>query len=204
MTLKIAATVVRPSGVSATDARDGVLAAVHGGYVDLCDTWEYAKAGEVMAVAWIRVDALDVAALARLPNVQHAWLVEERPQWDGAERPLAGRPVPGHKQVTFLRRAPALDHEEFARHWAAEHAPLARKHHPALWRYRQNVVVDTLLPGTPGDVDGVAELGMRLRQDFRDRMYDSDEGRAIIGNDVRRFLDLRSSWRLMTREYPVA
>ncbi len=149
--------------------------------------------GDVVAVVTI-----DPTAVGKVPGARHAWLVEPRPQWDG----FTGRAavVPGVKQVTFLYRAASIDRAAFARHWTENHAALARTHHPALWRYRQNVVVDTLLPGTP-DIDGIAELGMRLRLDFRERMYDSDEGRRIVGEDVRRFLDLRRSWQLITREH---
>ncbi|MHB8465864.1 MAG: EthD domain-containing protein [Acidimicrobiales bacterium] len=198
---KIAATVVQPDGLSSLATRTSLLQQT-GGYVDLREG--PAEPGAVVAVVWLRVDAAGEATRTAeaIPFARHAWLVEERPQWDGATA-VRGRPVPGVKQVTFLKRAAGIDHQQFATHWSSVHAQLARRHHPALWRYQQNVVLDTLLPGTPDDIDGIAELGMRLRQDFHERMYDSDDGRRIVGQDVRRFLDLRNSWRMMAREHPV-
>jgi uncharacterized protein (TIGR02118 family) len=153
----------------------------------------------------------DIAALVWLPTslaraeddaegFNQAWLVDTRVQWDKAP-PQPGRPVPGVKQVSLLRRAAAMDRDQFGAHWSDVHAPLARVHHPSLWRYTQNVVVRPLVDGMADDVDGIAELTMRLRLDFSERMYDSPEGRQIVGADVRRFLDLRSSRMLWSREY---
>ncbi|HEY2428647.1 MAG TPA: EthD domain-containing protein, partial [Acidimicrobiales bacterium] len=141
---------------------------------------------------------------------EEAWLVDTRPQWDGlaagvesAGRAAGGdeptRPLPGIKQVSFLRRLPTLDHAGFVAAWE-RHAGLARRHHPVLWRYTQNMVVRPLTPTTP-ELDGIADLTMRLRQDFVDRMYDSPEGRRIIGEDVRGFIDVPAGWRLHAREY---
>jgi uncharacterized protein (TIGR02118 family) len=152
---------------------------------------------DIGAVVWV------AGADAPVDEFDHAWLVESRVQWDGAQaRP--GLPVPGVKQVTLLRRAAGIDHEEFTSHWAEVHAPLARIHHPALWRYTQNVVVRPLRDGPFADIDGIAELGMRLRLDFSERMYDSPEGRAVVSADVRRFLNLRAGRMLWTREYPAS
>lgn len=195
-TRKIMATVVRPESIGTDEIRASLLR-LTGGSVDLVEGWERMAAGEVIALVSLRDSSIE-----GVPHARHAWLVEERPQWDGAPASVKG-PVVGVKQVTFLRRAASIDHAQFADHWSTAHAALARRHHPTLLRYRQNVVVDTLIPGTPEDVDGIAELGMRLRLDFRERMYDSDEGRRIVGEDVRRFLDLRRSWQMITREYPV-
>jgi hypothetical protein len=60
--------------------------------------------------------------------------------------------------------------------------------------------VRPLLPGTP-DIDGIAELTMRLRLDFTERMYDSPEGRRVIGEDTKRFIDRSKGWRVMAREF---
>lgn len=153
--------------------------------------------------AVVQISVLSRDAVPALDFARQAWLVESRPQWDGAagEQRDPSRPVPGIKQVTLLRRAEGIDRGEFARHWTEVHAPLARRHHPLLWRYRQNIVVAPLLPGMDDDIDGIAELGMRLRQDFVDRMYDSPEGRRVVGADVRQFIDLRRSRQFLTREY---
>jgi uncharacterized protein (TIGR02118 family) len=150
-------------------------------------------------IAWLPASA----AGGDLGFASQAWLVDQRPQWDSFGGPrVPGRPIPGVKQLTFLRRAAGIDRETFASHWSSVHAPLARIHHPALWRYQQNVVMKPLLPGMDDTVDGIAELTMRLRLDFLERMYDSPAGRDIVGADVRTFLDLRASKLVWTRERP--
>lgn len=98
-----------------------------------------------------------------------------------------GRPAPGVKMVSFMRRAEALSHEQFVRHWTENHTPLAQRHHTGLWNYTQNVVRRALTPG--GDaIDGVAELHFRTRDDFDHKFFDSDAGRAVILEDVKRFM----------------
>jgi uncharacterized protein (TIGR02118 family) len=119
-----------------------------------------------------------------------AYLVEELVQWEL-------EPEPPVTRFSFLHRQPALTRRQFARHWNEVHPPLARRHHPCLVRYVQNVVVARLSPDA-ADIDGVAELSVRRPDDFVERMYDSPEGREIVGADVRSFIDLRAGWRVVT------
>jgi EthD domain len=110
-----------------------------------------------------------------------------------------GQVSPGLHRMVFLRRAPGLSRDEMATHWARHHAPLVPVHHPAFWEYGQNVVLDTS-SGAP-EVDGIAEMHFRSEQDMRERFYDSDESRRIIGEDVARFLDRGRGWRILGREH---
>jgi uncharacterized protein (TIGR02118 family) len=89
--------------------------------------------------------------------------------------------------VALMRRKPELTHDEFAEHWTTRHAPLALERHEALYDYTQNVVAAALTPDTDA-IDGIAELGFATREEFETRFYDSDEGRAAIAEDVRRFM----------------
>jgi uncharacterized protein (TIGR02118 family) len=131
---------------------------------------------------------------ASLPDDAEAYRVEERPQWDrGGEKVT---------RVAFVRRAAGLTREEFAEHWTNVHAPLARKHHPVLVRYVQNIVVENLTPDAP-EVDGIAELGFRTLRDVHERMYDSPAGAEIIRRDVRRFLDVPAGWRMLAQRQAV-
>jgi hypothetical protein len=72
-------------------------------------------------------------------------------------------------------------------------------HHPAIWRYVQNVVVEAITPDAP-DVDGIAELHFRTYDDLVNRMYDSDDGRDAVQADVRRFIDTPRGWRILNTE----
>jgi uncharacterized protein (TIGR02118 family) len=128
-----------------------------------------------------------------------AYLVDERVQWDYERDWPDGEPSPGVKQLSFVRRLPSLTRDEFAAHWNDVHAPLARVHHPGIWRYVQNVVVEPLTPDAP-ELDGVAELHFRTVDDLRDRMYDSEDGKARIRADVKTFIDVPAGWRMMATE----
>ncbi len=119
-----------------------------------------------------------------------AYRVDERVQWDDGGATIT--------RISFVRRAPGLTHEEFADHWTQVHARLARRHHPGICRYVQNVVVHPLTPGAPA-VDGIAELGFRSLDDLRDRMYDSPADQATIAADVRSFIDVEAGWRMLAR-----
>ena len=125
-----------------------------------------------------------------LPDGSEAYQVDERVQWDQGGAIVT--------RISFVRRAPELTHEQFAEHWTTVHAPLARRHHPGICRYVQNVVVEAITPGAP-TVDGVAELGFRSLADLRERMYDSSEGQAAIAADVRAFIDVPAGWRMLAR-----
>jgi uncharacterized protein (TIGR02118 family) len=98
-----------------------------------------------------------------------------------------------------MRRAEGLSHEQFVRHWIENHTPLARRHHIGLWNYTQNVVRRALTPGGAA-VDGVAELHFRTRDDFENKFFDSDEGRAVILADVERFMMPPSKETALMRE----
>jgi uncharacterized protein (TIGR02118 family) len=113
-----------------------------------------------------------------------------------------GELAPGVKRVAFVSRRPELTHEQFVRHWTEQHTPLAREHHPGVWDYTQNVVRRAYTPGG-GGFDGIAELRFRTRSDSVDRMYDSEEGRAIIAADVRRFIAGPRPESALMRELPL-
>jgi len=125
-----------------------------------------------------------------LPAGAEAYRVDERPQWDRGGETVA--------RIAFVRRAAGLSREEFADHWTNVHAPLARKHHPTLVRYVQNVVIEPATPGAP-EVDGIAELGFRSLRDVHQRMYDSPAGAEIIRRDIQRFLDVPAGWRVLAQ-----
>lgn len=109
-----------------------------------------------------------------------AWTVDER-------RPRVGDQQCDVTMVALMRRKPELDPEQFREHWTTNHTPLALAHHAGLHDYTQNLVLATLTPDTD-EIDGVAELGFRTREEFETRFYDSDAGRRVIGEDVRRFM----------------
>jgi len=129
-----------------------------------------------------------------------AYRVDERVQIDWSRDWADGQPSPGIKQLSFVHRVPALTRDEFATHWSDRHTPLARVHHPGIWRYVQNIVIEALTPDAPG-IDGVAELHFRTLDDLHHRYYDSEAGQRVIRDDVRRFIDRDGGgWRLFARE----
>jgi uncharacterized protein (TIGR02118 family) len=138
-------------------------------------------------------------AVARRVEV---WRVDPRSVITAERVGPDGAAAPGVKMVSFMRRADSMSHEQFVRHWTENHTPLARRHHIGLWNYTQNVVRRTLTPG--GDaIDGVAELHFRTRDDFEDKFFDSDEGRAVILADVKRFMMPPSKETALMRVLPL-
>jgi uncharacterized protein (TIGR02118 family) len=108
--------------------------------------------------------------------------------------------TPGVEMISAVRRTPAIDAAAFDAHWRDRHAPLALRHHPGMWEYRQLVVRATHTPGSP-DFDGLAVIGFPTQGDLRDRLYDSSAGQAIIEEDVARFIDLPRCEATFTGEY---
>jgi uncharacterized protein (TIGR02118 family) len=150
-------------------------------------------------------DLDDVPDRSRLYDVArevNVWRVDTRTPvaWDRTWPD--GEYAPGVKMVSFVRRAEALTHEQFVRHWTERHAPLARRHHLGLWNYRQHVVRRAYTPGGAG-IDGIAELNFRTRASFETEFYDSDEGRAAIAADVKRFIERPSGQAALMRELPL-
>ena len=146
------------------------------------------------------VPARDVLhALARRVEV---WRVDTRVPlaWD-RDWP-DGQYAPGIKMVSFMQRAEGITHEQFARHWTENHTPLATRHHVGLWHYSQSVVRRAYAPGG-APIDGVAELHFRTRTDLDERFFDSDEGRAVILADVRRFMSRPRPETALMRELPL-
>jgi uncharacterized protein (TIGR02118 family) len=127
------------------------------------------------------------------------YAVEERVQWDYERTWPDGAATPGIKQISFLKRLAGTSRAEFAEHWTQVHTRLARKHHPTIWRYVQNVVIEKSSPDAP-DLDGIAELSFRTIGDWRDRKYDSEAGRQIIAADVKTFIEVSSLWHRITKE----
>jgi len=62
-------------------------------------------------------------------------------------------------------------------------------------------VVSRLTDDAP-DIDGIAELSFATVADMRERMFDSDEGRAVIAGDVATFIDLAAGSRVVVAEQP--
>lgn len=96
------------------------------------------------------------------------------------------------KVVFLVRRAPGLSHDEFVRHLLEHHVPLALRHHPRLRRYASSLVVPST-PNTQG-YDAIGELWFDSFEDFREGLYDSDDGRRVIREDVARFCAPGSDW----------
>jgi hypothetical protein len=153
-----------------------------------------------VAMAWFHGPPDPTAPQRWFPDARvDTYVVEEHVRIDYARDWPDGIESPGVRRISFVQSAPGLSRSEMARHWGEVHWPIARVHHPALWRYVQNVVVERFTSDAPV-VDGIAELHFRAIADLRDRFYDSDEGRQIVAHDVSEFLDRGAGWRVLARE----
>lgn len=91
------------------------------------------------------------------------------------------------KMIFLCTRKKGLSPAEYGQRILTNHVPLALAHHPTMQHYRVNLVErprgEPLVP-----VDSIAELSFATNEDFRDRLYASDEGRRIVTADTNTFL----------------
>ena len=179
-----------PHLVCLADATDAILASLMG-----APARPQRHAGLVLA--WPRDDAERGAAEAALAaHTSALYRVDEVLHWDE----LDGR-SDGAVLLTYLvRRRPDLSFAAFQSHYRERHAPLARIHHPGIARYVQNYIEPRERESAP--VDAISELWFRSEQDARTRFYRDEESRRAIGEDVRRFVDLRGGSAFAVRPRP--
>ncbi len=133
------------------------------------------------------------------PEVAHGYLVDEVVQWDGDRESPAGAAPPELTLFYFGRRRRDLDRAAFVARYRDGHGPLARQHHPGIWRYVQHFVVRAVTQGAPA-LDSVAELAFRTLEDHRERFYRDATSPGVIAADVAGFLDVERTWGLVTRK----
>jgi uncharacterized protein (TIGR02118 family) len=177
-----------PHLVCRGDETDAVLASVQG-----TAARPQAHAGAVFA--WPRDIAESGAAEAALARCTSArYRAREVLHWDELGENIAGSVV-----LTYLvARRSDLSFAAFEAHYREKHAPLARIHHPGIARYVQNY----LDPDAGGGFDAISELWFRSEEDARTRFYRDEESRRVIGEDVRRFVDLRRAGAFAARPRP--
>lgn len=121
-----------------------------------------------------------------LLSAGYIYLVEEKVEKPYERDWPVGERSPGVKSFFLALRHPSMTHDEMARYWGEQHAPLALRIHIGMWRYTRNVVTKAESPGAP-DWDGMAILHFKTAEDLRERFYDSEAGRAAIAADVAKF-----------------
>jgi uncharacterized protein (TIGR02118 family) len=158
------------------DATDAILASLSG-----AEATPQAHAGLVLV--WPRDEVECAAAEAALaPHASALHRVQEVQHWDELGDPTEDALVLAY----LVKRRADLSFADFMAHYRERHAPLARIHHPGIARYVQNF----LAPGA-APIDAISELWFRSEDDARARFYRDDDSRRAIGEDVRRFIDLR-------------
>ena len=152
-----------------------------------------------VAMVWLDADA-PVEPDAWFPDqAVDAYVVDEHVRFD-YERTWPDANSVARASAHLVRSSrEGISRAEMARHWGDVHSKLVPVHHPGVWRYVQNVVVDS---GHTERARGGRHRGAALPQRRRSahRFYDSDEGRRIVADDVRRFLDPPHGWRMLAEE----
>ncbi len=82
------------------------------------------------------------------------------------------------KAIILLTRADRASHDDFARWWLQQHAPLA-KQLPGLRRGVFNLVENPV----DGDPDGVSELWFDSQSDF-EAAYASEIGKSVVADSL--------------------
>lgn len=178
-----------PHRVFRADETDAILASLRG-----TEARPQALAGLVLA--WPRDRAECAAAESELARHSSAYYrAREVLHWDELGDATAGAVV-----LTYLvRRRADLSFATFEAHYRERHAPLARTHHPGIARYVQNFID----PGAePSPIDAISELWFRSDDDARTRFYRDEQSIGVIGEDVRRFIDLRGGSAFAVRPRP--
>jgi uncharacterized protein (TIGR02118 family) len=166
-----------PHRVCRADATNAILAAQTGAH-------ERPQPHAGVVLAWPRDPAECAEADAEIARCTSAhYRAREVVHWDELGDAAAGAVA----LIYLVRRLPDLSSSAFEAHYRERHAPLARIHHPGIARYVQNFVE----PGDEG-LDAISELWFRSEADARTRFYRDAESVGVIGEDVRRFIDLRS------------
>jgi uncharacterized protein (TIGR02118 family) len=148
-------------------------------------------------LAWPR-DQVECAAaeseLAR--HVSAHYRAREVLHWDE----FAGADGDAVVLTYLVRRRADLSFADFEAHYRERHAPLTRIHHPGIARYVQNFIEPQGAESEP--IDAISELWFRSEDDARTRFYRDEESARVIGEDVRRFIDLRSGTAIAVRPRP--
>ena len=115
------------------------------------------------------------------------YVVDEHIRKDCRPALVAGARTPGVKQLFYLTRPAEKSRDAFVGHWRDVHAPLAMRSHVGMWKYVQNVVVESFPSSAPA-FDGIAELHYPTLADARTRRYDSPADRDAIAADRPNFV----------------
>jgi len=90
------------------------------------------------------------------------------------------------KLIFLCRRRADITHERYVDLLLSAHVPIALKHHPTMRRYVVNIVERTA-DGWDA-LDSIGELSFDSLEDFREQLYDSPAGKAIVERDVAGFM----------------
>lgn len=90
------------------------------------------------------------------------------------------------KLIFLCRRRTDLGHERYVELLLGGHVPIALRHHPAMRKYVVNIVERS--PAGWEELDSIGELSFDSLADYRERLYDSPQGKEIIERDVRGFM----------------
>ena len=150
------------------------------------------------ALLWAdRPSSAPVAPPADLAPAIERWAgfrFSSRPAWDDTGSDGIAAQV---KQVSFLHARADLEPGAFARHYR-EHVAVARVHHPAICRYAQHDVIETV--GDAGlDTQGISELWFADEATLVARYFAGPQSVAAIRADNREYIDFAGTLSLLVR-----
>ncbi|MDA7785455.1 EthD family reductase [Pseudomonadales bacterium] len=122
-----------------------------------------------------------------------------------SERTLKNQPLstlnpdqlPGSVGVFPMVASPQIGPKAADKHWHEHHGPLALEVHSAMTHYYQLTVIHRF---TGADWNGLALCCFESEYDFRNKFYNSAEGKQRVAEDVLKFADTQNSpRRVVTR-----
>jgi hypothetical protein len=152
------------------------------------------------ALLWCWFDEPIVAAVSGLGEVGAVLHVQESVGWDRSDDGGGALGPETVKMVSFVVRRPEVERRKFDRDYA-EHVAVARVHHPGVWRYVQNLVIDGTGPGADG-VEAVSELWYQSGEEFVTRFYENDESPGVVKADNEEYIDFARTRSLIVLASP--
>ena len=141
------------------------------------------------------LSSLVSTGLAQLGPIQ-GWRIQPVVQLDKHYPAVPPYPAAGIKIYAFLKRRQDMSAVEFMSHWSRVHAGIALRHHPGMWRYVQNEVIEPLVArdsasehGLGFDPDGIAALNLEPNMTFEQALVGFPDSNQVVPADTSQFAD---------------
>ena len=136
---------------------------------------------------WAEPESLR-AAVAIWPLPVRAWLVAEHVPIAYERAWASGEASPGVRMISTVHRRDGMSPVDFEAYWLGPHTAVAKSYTVAVWNYNQDIVIESLTPGDPLEVDGFVGMHFRTAEEMRARWQDHPTEAARGSRDAAQFM----------------